>query len=257
MFVISEPKRTRSLTMAQMEQLHRLWTQESGVTLGEQIERAGGVLAETVPRLLNGTLTGKTIIVLVGAGNKGAGGLVAARHLLKKGAVVQLVLSVKATKLHPIAAEQYAKLQEKGLFAWGLSLSKKEMADIEPIAWMQADLIIDALLGTGIKDDPYGDSAELIRLVNATRRPILSFDLPSGLSGDEGYILSPCIQATATMTFTLPRLGLLEGWPVVRELWVANLGIPPMIYNQMGLQVENIFNGQSVVCLGPARTLKP
>jgi NAD(P)H-hydrate epimerase len=156
-----------------------------------------------------------------------------------------------------MAAQQYAKAQELGLLAWGLSLSKEEMAEVEPIAWMEADLIVDALLGTGIKGEPHGETAELIRLINVTRCPILSFDVPSGLSGDEGYILSPCIQASATMSIALPRLGLLEGWPVVRDVWVADMGIPPKLYEQMGLKVKDIFDGQSVVCLGRARKLKP
>lgn len=257
MFIISHPKATRSLTLAQMEQVHALLAQESGITLGQQIERAGRALAETAQRLLKGMIAGKTVIVLVGAGNNGAGGLVAARHLHEQGAIVRLVLSVKPTALHPMTAQQYLKVQKLGLFAWGLSLSKEEMAEVEPIAWMQADLIVDALLGTGIKGDPHGDTAELIRLVNTTRCPILSFDVPSGLSGDEGYILSPCIEASATMTIALPRIGLLEGWPVVRDVWVADMGISPKLYEQIGLKVKDIFDGQSVVCLGRARKLKP
>ena len=155
-----------------------------------------------------------------------------------------------------MAAYQYQALQQLGLTAWGLSLSEPEMVNLEPISWTAADLIVDALLGAGIKEDPHSDTADLIRIVNATRCPILSFDVPSGLSSDEGLILSPCIQASATMTMAYPKRVQAEGWPVVRDLWVADMGIPRALYTRLGLQIVDIFDGERVACLGRARKLK-
>ena len=247
---------TKSLTAQQMGEIHGLLAEEYGITSLEQIERAGHRLAETAQRLLKGSVAGQTIIVVAGPGNNGAVGLAAARFLHQEGATVRLVLSVKPVALHEMAAHQYTVLQELGLFAWGLSLSEQEMADLEPIVWTKAALIIDALLSSGIQSEPHGDMADLIRIVNAVRRPILSFDVPSGLSSDEGFILSPCIQASATMTLALPKRAQIEGWPVVRDLWVADIGVPHSLYKRLRLEVKDIFNGETVVCLGRARKLK-
>lgn len=239
-----------------MGNLYRLLTEEYGITLLDQVEMAGQRLAETAHALLNGTVSGKTIIVLAGAGNNGAVGLAAARFLHEAGATVRIVLSVKPAALHTMAAQQYTLLQALGLRAWGLSLSEEEMANLEPIVWTQAALIIDALLSGGIQSDPKGETADLIRLANTTRRPILSFDVPSGLSSDEGLILSPSIRASATMTLARPKIGLVEGWPIVRDLWIADIGVPPTLYQRLGLDAHDLFNGQTVVCLGRARKLK-
>lgn len=249
---------TPTLTNQQMTELERLLTDAYGITLIEKIERAGRALAESGRRLLGETLDGRVIIVLAGAGNNGAVGLAAARLLHEGGATVRTILSAKPTALHEMAAHQYALLRERGLYAWGLSMSETEMADQEPIPWTAADLVIDALLGTGLEGEPRGDAQELIRLVNSSRRPILSFDMPSGLSGDEGYILSPCIDATATLAMSLPRVALVEGWPVAGEIWVADMGVPTALFEQLGLEVApELYGGEPVACLGPARALKP
>ncbi len=247
---------TKSLTLQQMDHLYSALTEKYGLTLLQQIEIAGSRLAETANNLLKHDVTDKVIIVLAGVGKNGAVGLATANALHQQGANIRLVLPCSATQLHEMAAHQYHISQQFGLVAWGLSLSDEEMADSSPIAWTKADLIIDALLSAQIKEDPRGDTADLIRIVNATRCPILSFDVPSGLSSDEGLILSPCIQASATMTMAYPKRAQAEGWPVVRDLWVADMGVPRTIYTDLGLQIIEIFNGEQIACLGRARKLK-
>ncbi|HEX8681176.1 MAG TPA: NAD(P)H-hydrate epimerase [Ardenticatenaceae bacterium] len=242
-----------TLTWAQMREVERRLTETHGVTLLQRIEVAGRALAQTARHLLAGHVEEKEIVVLAGTGPKGAAGLAAARHLHEEGAQVRVVLSSPSAALNEMAAHQYALLRDMGLDAWGLSLTQEQMAAQEPIRWTEAALLIDALLEPELERDPTGEPAELIRLINATRRPILSFDAPSGLSGDEGFILSPCIDAIATLTLALPKRGLIEGWPVVGELWLADLGVPPALYRSMGLEVADPFNGKIIVSLGPAR----
>jgi len=247
---------TKSITLQQMDHLYHVLAEAYGITLLQQIQIAGSRLAETANQLLKNRITDKTIIVLAGVGKNGAVGLAAANALHQQGANIRLVLSSSPAALHEMAAHQYQALQQLGLTAWGLSLSEEEMENLQPITWTAADLIIDALLAAGIKEDPRGDTADLIRIVNTTRCPILSFDVPSGLSSDEGLIYSPCIQASATMTMAYPKRVQAEGWPVVRDLWVADMGIPRALYTRLGLQVVEIFNGEQVACLGRARKLK-
>lgn len=247
---------TKSLTLQQMDHLYHILADAYGITLLQQIEIAGSRLAETAKILLKNQLTHKEIIVLAGVGKNGAVGLAAANALHQQGATIRLVLSRPPATLHEMAAHQYQALQQLGLTAWGLSLSEEEMANVQPITWTAADLIIDALLGPGIQEDPRGDTADLIRIVNTTRCPILSFDVPSGLSRDEGLIYSPCIQASATMTMAYPKRVQAEGWPVVRDLWVADMGVTRALYSRLGLQVVDVFDGERVASLGRARKLK-
>jgi hydroxyethylthiazole kinase-like uncharacterized protein yjeF len=245
-----------ALTQQQRDELEQRHSAEAGLTLLRKIDDAGRAVAAVARMLLAGAVASKEIVILAGPGNNGAGGLAAARHLRAEGAQVRVVLAVKPGALHEMASHQYSLLQGLGLEAWGLSLSQEEMAEQEPIRWTAVDLIIDALLGPGIESDPRGDAAELIRLINATRRPILAFDVPTGLRGDEGAILSPCVDATATVTLGFPLAGHQEGWPVVGELWLADAGLSREIYSRMGVDAEGLFGERSAVSLGPARNLK-
>lgn len=243
-----------ALTLGQTAAVQRLLEAEGIFPLVDQVERAGQALA-TVAQGLADTSSGQPIIVLAGTGNTGAVGLVAARVLHGAGLPVRVVLSLPPAGLHPLAAEEEARLRAVGVQPWALSLRQEEMDEQEPIAWLQAALVVDALLGTGLEGDPRAETADLIRLVNAARRPILACDLPSGVGGDEGLIHSPCIRATATLALGLPHWGLLEAWPVAGEVWLANLGVPVSLYEQLGLAVPDLFAGQTVVRLGAARAL--
>lgn len=243
------------LNEQQATELDRLRSERQGVTLLDKIDEAGRALAAMATQLLAGSLADKYIVVLAGVGNNGAAGMAAVRHLHEAGATVRLVLAAKATALHEMAAHQLALLREMGIEPWGLSLSAAAMDEMEPIHWTRADLIVDAIFGGGLVGDPRGDTADLIALANAARRPILAFDLPSGLHGDEGLIFSPCIDATATLALALPRLAMVEGWPVVGELWIADLDIDPTLYDHLGLPAP-APSDSPLRCLGPARKVK-
>jgi hydroxyethylthiazole kinase-like uncharacterized protein yjeF len=248
--------RPPALTQQQRHELDQRHTAETALTLLRKIDDAGRAVATVARMLLMETVAGKDIVVLAGPGNNGAGGLAAARHLHAEGARVRVVLAVKPGSLHAMASHQYSLLKGLGLEAWGLSLSQEEMAEQEPIPWTAVDLIIDALLGPGVETDPRGDVAELIRLINAARRPILSFDVPSGLGGDEGAIHSPCVDATATVALGFPLASHQEGWPVVGELWLADTGLSREHYSQMGIDADQLFGDRAAISLGPARKLK-
>ena len=139
--------------------------------------------------------------------------------------------------------------------AWGLSLTQAEIDAQEPIHWLSVALFVDALLGAEITQDPHGEVDDLIRMVNATRRPILSYDVPSGVSTDEGYILSPCITATQTLSVGLPLRSVLEAAPVAGDVWLADVGIPLAVWDALGVTPFD-FAGESLVNLGGARKLR-
>lgn len=243
------------LSEQQWRALTHLLAHEYGVSEQGQVDIAGRLLAESARRLV-AQVTDPTIVLLAGPGNKGAAGLAAARYLHWAGQAVRVVLACPPHALHKQAAHQYALLQALGLETWGLSLSEEAMASLPPIDWAGSGLFVDALVGSGLTGDPRGELADLIHLISTSRRPILALEGPSGLVGDEGLIYSPCVSATVTLALALPRRSLLEGWPVVGEIWLADIGVPADLYEQLGIFNLPDFAAGPLLPLGRARQLK-
>ena len=226
-----------SVTAKQMAEVDRLMIEEFGIQLIQMMENAGRALAEQASRMLGGRPAGRTIVVLCGAGNNGGGGMVAARHLHNRGATVQAKLAADPARLKQVPAQQWRVLERLGL---------KAAADLDLAL---ADLLVDALIGYGLRGDPRGQAADWIERANASGRPVQSLDTPSGLDTTTGRPGSPCIRATATLTLALPKTGLLapEARAYVGDLYVADVGVPPELYQRMGIRAERWFERDSIV----------
>jgi NAD(P)H-hydrate epimerase len=227
-----------ALTTEQMAEVDRLMIEEYGITLIQMMENAGQVLAEQARRML-GELSGRRVIVLCGKGNNGGGGMVAARHLSNRGAKVSVKLTGDPAGMKEIPAHQWDILQVMAL----------TQADDPDLA--RADLIVDAMIGYGLSGDPRGLVAEWIRRANAAGAPILALDAPSGLDTTSGTAGDPCIRATATLTLALPKTGLLTpgARPLVGQLLLADISVPPALYSRLGLEVGPIFAEDSIIKL--------
>lgn len=226
-----------AVTAEQMAEVDRAMIEDFGIQLIQMMENAGRGLAEQARRTLGGSLHGKRVVVLCGGGNNGGGGMVAARHLHNRGATVRVKLVVDPESLKEIPARQWSILQ-------ALQLGEESEPDLTAV-----DLAIDALIGYGLRGDPRGATAEWIERANASDRPTLALDAPSGLDTTSGRPGSPCVQATITLTLALPKTGLLapQAEKHVGDLYVADIGVPPALYQQMGLPVERWFERDSIV----------
>ena len=114
------------------------------------------------------------------------------------------------------------------------------------------DLIIDGIIGYSLQGVPRGAAAEMINWVNRLETPVLSLDVPSGLDAGTGEIHSPAIHADATMTLALPKTGLRQtGAEYVGELYLADIGVPPELYENplLRLQVGPIFQNEQIIRL--------
>lgn len=244
------------MTLLKNEQYTRLMAtwREHGTSSVTQAERIGRAIADCAMRVRDDSVA-NPIVVVVGNGEKGAAGLAAVSHLHDAGIPVQLVLETGGAALSEAAAFHYERLQEKGLRAWGLSLSDEEMAEQDPIDWMHLPLIIDTLLEPTITEDPHGNAVDVIRMVNSTRRPILSLHIPSGVGSDEGYIYSPCLRATHTLCVGVPLISVAEAWMVAGNVWVADVGIPSEMWDSIGEVPPTFISGASLVELGSAKIL--
>ncbi|MDH3260249.1 MAG: NAD(P)H-hydrate epimerase [Acidimicrobiia bacterium] len=218
-----------ALTEKQMREVDRVMVEDLGIELMQMMENAGRNLAELAIRRFQPA----EVVVLVGPGGNGGGGLVAARHLANRGVEVHVALSRPVDAFEGVPAHQLAIIQ-------------KLRIPVMHGAATGADLIIDALIGYSLRGDPRGDTRDLIDWANESGSPVLSLDTPSGLNVTTGEPATPCVQATATMTLAVPKVGLL-GSPQVGELWLADISVPPSVYAAFGLEVGNLFAGDTII----------
>ncbi len=216
--------------------------QEYQISLPQMLENAGRALAQLARRLLEDELVDRPIVVLAGRGSNGAGGLAAARHLLNWGAWVQVVCSYPAAEYRGAAAQQLAALQ-----AMGAALAWAEGGwELPP-----CDLLIDAVIGYGLRGEPRGPARGLIQLANSSVAPILSLDTPSGVDSGSGSVFTPHIQAVATLTLALPKSGFVEPHAATAcgELYLADISVPAALYSQLGIDVPPLFARDGIVRL--------
>ena len=217
-------------TAAQMREMDRRTIEDFGVPSIVLMENAALRVVDVIAERY-GPLKGKRIAVVCGKGNNGGDGLAIARHLVTRfGAEVTVTLIADLSGYTGDAAVNYKLAQ-----SFGLSLQTR----IYPRIMGGRDLIVDALLGTGMKGSVEGDLAKTIKAMNASHSPIVSVDVPSGLDADTGNVPLEldedtgdvegiCIKAALTVTFALPKIGLMvyPGAEYVGELIVADIGMP-------------------------------
>lgn len=231
--------RLPSLTTEQMVEVDRLMIEQYGILLIQMMENAGRALAIQAQRMLPGDLSNKKIVILCGTGNNGGGGMVAARHLYNWGAQVWALLVKGQRSLKELPSHQWDILQNMNL------PGTKKVSDPPE----GPDLVIDAIIGYGLKGNPIGAAVDWIDWVNSRECAILSLDTPSGLDTSSGIPGSPCIRATATLTLALPKIGLYssQAKPFVGDLYLADIGVPADLYRHIGFQVGVIFEKDTIL----------
>ncbi|WP_211747218.1 NAD(P)H-hydrate dehydratase [Paenibacillus sp. Marseille-Q4541] len=163
--------------------------------------------------------------ILVGKGNNGGDGLVAARHLQEAGFGITLVFAVAPEELRGDAALEYRAALSAGI------RSVVYTAEQENMIFAGSTGIIDALLGTGSRGAPRGAYASLIRAANKSGLPVVSADIPSGLDADTGALYEPYIRAEVTVCFALLKRGLTQfpGAEAAGRIKVRSIGIPSQL----------------------------
>jgi NAD(P)H-hydrate epimerase len=186
-----------------------------GVSILELMENAGRAVADVARSEFR--VPGKNVLVLCGTGNNGGDGLVAARHLANEAKVTVLLARSPDQFATKEAETNFERLRDVQILA-GLDKSEEAIAG--------ADLLIDALLGIGAEGairEPYG---ALILQMNASGKPILSIDVPSGFGADRA------VRPTATVALHDVKDGLTE--ENSGRIHVADIGIPAKIVTTIG-----------------------
>lgn len=186
-------------TAVEMRTLDRVTVDEIGVPGSVLMERAGlGAAAE----ILQWFPHAARIAVVCGAGNNGGDGFVAARHLAAAGRSVEVLLVEGASKVR----------REPKVFLDILEHLDIPVGRVNVTAWRSTldgfDLVVDAMLGTGVSGAPKPPYEAAIRAISASLLPVVSLDVPTGVDASDGTIEGAAIQADLTVTFHAPKVGL-------------------------------------------------
>lgn len=213
----------------QMRELDRRAIEECGVPGRLLMERAGHGVARAAWMMLGEIPNGRrTVTVLAGRGNNGGDGFVAARHLAGWGARVKAIVAAGPAGISGDALH-HLKLMENAGVTPEFFESENEWLD-----WARgpcdADLIVDAILGTGASGAPRGAPAAAIRAAAAKsdRSLVLAVDVPSGMDADTGEAPGEAVPADLTVTFGLPKTGMAvpEAWKFTGSVLVEDIGLP-------------------------------
>ena len=219
------------VTATQMQALDRRTITEARVPGLTLMERAGSGTADFI-RNRFGPLAGKRVTIVCGKGNNGGDGLVVARLLRQGRARVTVLLLAPAAELSRDAKAMYRRWLRVGGTSTTKSFRSPEQAEA---LLADSELIVDALLGTGLSTPVTGAYREAIRLMNEAGSPIVSVDMPSGIHADDGALLGCAVRASATVTFGLPKLGLYVGAGIDHAgvIHVVDIGIPSAYVNEI------------------------
>jgi len=238
------------VTSQEMRELDRLTIEKYGVPSLTLMEHAGEAVAQA---LLNcfGKIAKGGVVVVSGKGNNGGDGLVVARHLKKKRIPCEVVLLGRKEELSPDAAANlraYLKIKGK-VFEAG-----RDSSSLLSERLKGKRLVVDAILGTGLKEEVRGLYAEAITIINASGLPVVAVDLPSGLDSDSGKPLGTAIKAEMTVALGFPKLGevVYPGVSCVGEMIVADIGISPEAVEEVAPRTE-LLEDEEVGWLVPER----
>ena len=215
-------------TAAQVRDFDRIAIERYGIRGEALMERAGAAafarLAERWPAV-------RRIVVLVGTGNNGGDGFVIARRARAAGREVTVLQLGDRDAIGGDAAVNARRWAEAG--------GDWRTFDSLPA---DAELIVDAMLGTGLGRPVTGRYADAIAAVNAHRAPCLAVDVPSGLNADSGVIMGRAIRAAATVTFIALKQGLFtaDGPDCAGEVVFDGLEVPAAVFGSTRLSARRI-----------------
>lgn len=210
------------VTAEQMRALDRRATEQYGIPSLLLMENAALSVYMAAADMLD-DVSGKRVVIVAGPGNNGGDGFAVARHLHNAGADVLIAFYGERDKAKGDALTNIEIAEKMGL-------PIEAMTDAAPLVdcLEGVDLIADALLGTGIQGDVRPLQAEVISVINDSGVPVIAVDIPSGVNADTGAIGGAAVLADVTVTFALPKIGLLTypGAEQVGRMVIADISIP-------------------------------
>jgi len=239
------------VTSQQMKEIDRKAIEESNLSGLTLMENAGLRIFQSLKNIYP-DLRLKKIIIFAGSGNNGGDGFVVAHHLYNYGVKVKVFLLSHSDKIKGEAEENLNIINKMGVEIFETKTTKLEEMQR---AIQNSDLIIDAILGTGLQGKVTGLKAKIIDLINVANKEVVAIDVPSGLDTDTGKIEGPCIKATHTITLALPKIGLLifPGASRAGKVTVEDIGMPSYLLKNNKIKA-NMVTKEIVKPLLPFRS---
>lgn len=220
------------VTAQQMKELDRLTIESFGIPGIVLMESAARGVVEALCRHFP-HIQGMRVGIAAGRGNNGGDGFVVARYLASRNIMPAVYLLSSRDRVQGDAAANLKLLDLIGVPVH--EVPDGSALDAHLAGMKQCDIWIDAMLGTGLKSEVTGLFKEVINLLNASGRPVVAIDIPSGLDADTGLPQGCCVKAALTVTFGLPKIGhvVFPGTEFVGALEVVDIGIPPFIVDSL------------------------
>jgi len=191
-----------------------------GVSRLQLMENAGRAIAKAVTRRFGPK---SRVAIICGSGGNGGDGFVAARHLAGAGYGVDVVLlgSSRGIRSKEALANWRALRQMRS------SVHIREVHDSAEIGPLEADVVVDALIGTGVKGALVSPFREMVQSINESRGFKIAVDVPTGVESDTGAVHGAAVKADLTLTFHKPKAGFKKARKHLGELMVHPIGVPP------------------------------
>lgn len=214
------------VTGQEMKSLDKKAVEEYGISNLLLMEHAAKSVADTVMAVAAEHEWSKAV-VLCGGGNNGGDGFGAARWLQQYGMKVRaLLIGTRESELQGSAAVQLSMFLKAGGELH--TVLEKEDVQLAEIACLKADVLVDAVIGTGFHGELKGAVQEVCRIVNATGKYVVAVDVPTGINADDGMSADDAVKADCTVTMGMLKTGLLL-YPAknyVGQIVVADIGMP-------------------------------
>ena len=220
----------KSFSAEKMRSLDRRTIDEYGIPGIVLMENAGSALTREIQRFVSG-MHNPEFVILAGKGNNGGDAFITAGQLFAKHYPVALFMAARPDELAGDAAEAFEALPQ--------TLKEQILFDFSADALGENSVIVDGLLGTGIRGPLREPFATWIRIVNDSRNPVVAIDIPSGLNADDGSA-DLCITADLTVTMAAVKTGMLlrKGPNASGRIVVAPIGIPDRYLEEAGGDYE-------------------
>jgi hydroxyethylthiazole kinase-like uncharacterized protein yjeF len=228
----------RILSATQMREADRQTIEDVGIASLVLMENAGRQVVSAIESAYDDRLSGR-IAVLCGKGNNGGDGFVIARTLAQRGVDVSVFLLASVAQVKGDARVNLDILGRLGIGV--MEVNDEQQWELHASEVQRCSLIIDAIVGTGLGSPLAGLLDTVVADVNVMGIPIVSVDLPSGLSADTPHLIGQCISAAMTVTLAAPKLPLIlpPGEDHAGEVVIADIGIPyDVIDGVEGAQIE-------------------
>lgn len=233
------------VTASEMREIDRKAAEVFGTPTLDLMENAGKGLAKVIQKNFP---EAKRIAIFCGKGNNGGDGLVAARYLSGKANVVVFLLCGK-NEISGNAKANLDKFKGKLFEITDEGDFKKTVSGAA-----KADIIVDAILGTGLNSGVSGKLKTVIEGINALNKKVISADIPSGIDPNTGQIMGAAVKAELTITFGMPKVGLylFPGCDYAGKIEVIDIGFPEALISEESIKT-GIIEKADIVPLFPER----